>query len=139
VDGLHPAAGSRKLSEIHGNIWKVRCTQCGQLETNRAVPLPLLPRCAACAGLLRPHIVWFGESLDPADLEKSTAAVRSCDVLLIVGTSGVVHPAASFAALAKQAGAFVAEANLDPTPNTQVVDVALQGRAKDIVPELIRF
>ena len=138
VDGLHPAAGSRNLSEIHGNIWKVRCTQCRQVHANREVPLPLLPHCPACGGLLRPHIVWFGESLDPDDLDRSTAAVGSCEVLLIIGTSGVVHPAASFAALARQAGAFVAEINLDPTPNSQVVDVAIQGRAKEIVPELIR-
>ena len=137
VDGLHPDAGSRKLSEIHGNIWKVRCTQCGQVGTNRAVPIPLLPRCTACGGLLRPHIVWFGESLDPGDLDRSVTAVGSCEVLLIVGTSGLVHPAASFASLAKQAGAFVAEINLDSTPNTDIVDAAIQGRAAKIVPELL--
>jgi len=137
VDGLHPAAGARKLSEIHGNIWKVRCTQCGHVGTNRAVPIPILPRCPTCNGLLRPHIVWFGESLGPADLEHSLAAVRSCEVLLLVGTSGIVYPAASFASLAKEAGALVAEVNLDPTPNTQSVDIAIQGRAKDIVPELL--
>src|SRR5438309_5786329 len=134
VDGLHPAAGSQKLSEIHGNIWKVRCTQCGQVGPNRAMPLPIQPRCPGCDGLLRPHIVWLWESLDPVDVERSTSAVRSCEVLLIIGTSGIVYPAASFAALAKEAGAFVAEVNLDPTPNTQSVDIAIQGRAKDIVP-----
>jgi NAD-dependent deacetylase len=137
VDGLHPAAGSQKLSEIHGNIWKVRCTRCGQVGTNRAVPIPMPPRCATCEGLLRPHIVWFGESLNPEDLERSLCAVRSCEVLLIVGTSGIVHPAASFASLAKEAGAFVAEVNFAPTPHTPIVDVALQGRAKDIVPALL--
>src|SRR5216117_918898 len=128
---------SQKLSEIHGNIWKVRCTQCGQVGTNRTVPIPILPRCPRCDGLLRPHIVWFGESLDPVDLERSSSAVRSCEVLLIIGTSGIVYPAASFASLAKEAGAFVAEVNLDPTPNTQIVDVAIRGRAKDIVPVLL--
>ena len=138
VDGLHPAAGSRKLSEIHGNIWKVRCTQCRQVQENRAVPIPMLPLCPACGGLLRPHIVWFGESLDPDDLDRSVAAVGSCEMLLIIGTSGVVYPAASFAALAKQADAFVAEINLDPTPNSQVVDITIGGRAAEVVPELIR-
>src|SRR3989449_11471938 len=137
VDGLHPRAGSTKLSEIHGNIWKVRCTQCGHVGTNRAVPIPIPPRCPTCNGLLRPHIVWFGESLDPADLEHSLAAVRSCEVLLIIGTSGIVYPAASFASLAKEAGALVAEVNLDPTPNTQSVDIAIQGRAAEVVPELL--
>jgi NAD-dependent deacetylase len=137
VDGLHPAAGSRKLSEIHGNIWKVRCTQCRQVQENRAVPLPLLPFCPACGGLLRPHIVWFGESLDPDDLARSMTAVGSCEVLLIIGTSGVVYPAASFASLARQAGAFVAEITLDPTPNSQVVDITIGGRAAEVVPELL--
>lgn len=138
VDGLHPAAGSRKLSEIHGNIWKVRCTQCRQVHTNREVPIPILPLCPACGGLLRPHIVWFGESLDPDDLDRSLAEVGSCEVLLLIGTSGVVYPAASFAALAKQADAFVAEINLNPTPNSQIVDIAIGGRAAEVVPELVR-
>ena len=138
VDGLHPDAGSQKLSEIHGNIWKVRCTQCRQVHRNREVPIPILPLCPTCGGLLRPHIVWFGESLDPDDLDRSASAVGSCEVLLIIGTSGIVYPAASFASLARQAGAFVAEINLDPTPNSSIVDVAIQGRAAEIVPALIR-
>jgi len=138
VDGLHPDAGARQLSEIHGNIWKVRCTQCRQVHRNRAVPIPILPLCPACGGLLRPHIVWFGESLDPDDLDRSAAAVGSCEVLLIIGTSGLVYPAAAFASLAKQAGSFVAEINLDPTPNSEIVNVAIQGRAQAVVPELIR-
>lgn len=137
VDGLHPDAGSRKLSEIHGNIWKVRCTQCWQVHTNRQVPIRILPLCPACGGLLRPHIVWFGESLDPDDLDRTVAVVGSCEMLLIIGTSGVVYPAASFASLAKQAGAFVAEINLDPTPNSQIVDVTIGGRAAEVVPELL--
>jgi NAD-dependent deacetylase len=137
VDGLHRDAGSTKLSEIHGNIWKVRCTACGRIDDNRQVPIPILPACAACGELVRPHIVWFGESLAAEDLAKSYEALESCDVLLIVGTSGIVYPAASFAPVAKSAGAFVVEINLDSTPNSGVVDVALQGRAKDIVPLLL--
>jgi NAD-dependent deacetylase len=136
VDGLHRDAGSTRLSEIHGNIWKVRCTACGRLEDNRQVPVPIPPACTACGRLVRPHIVWFGESLAAEDITKSYAALESCEVLLIIGTSGIVHPAASFAPVAKSAGAFVVEINLDATPNSGVVDVALQGRAKDIVPLL---
>lgn len=137
VDGLHGAAGSRKLSEIHGNIWKVRCTACGRVDTNHDVPITILPSCAACGGMLRPHIVWFGESLDPEDLRRSFEAVNSCEAMLIIGTSGVVCPAASFASVAKAAGAFVVEINLDPTPHTELVEVSLQGRAKDLVPHLL--
>jgi len=137
VDGLHRSAGSEKLSEIHGNIWMVRCTACGRIEENRDVPIPLLPSCRQCGGLLRPHIVWFGESLGHEDLTRSTAALEQCDVLLVIGTSGVVYPAAGFAAVAKQAGAFVAEINPEPTPQSELVDLVLRGRAKEIMPLLL--
>ena len=137
VDGLHRAAGSRKLSEIHGNIWMVRCTGCHRVVENRDVPIQLLPMCTGCRHLLRPHIVWFGESLAEEDLRQSYTALRSCDLCLIIGTSGVVYPAAGFASIAKDAGAFVAEINLTITPQTTLVDVCLEGRAKDIVPLLV--
>ncbi len=137
VDGLHPLAGSRRLSEIHGNIWKVRCTGCGLVEGNRDVPIAMLPSCRTCQALLRPHIVWFGESLAEEDLLRSYAALELCDVLLIVGTSGMVYPAASFASVAKSAGAYVVELNLDPTPQSDMVDISINGRAKDLVPQLV--
>jgi NAD-dependent deacetylase len=137
VDGLHRDAGSTRLSEIHGNIWKVRCTTCGLVEDNRQVPIPILPVCTACGKPVRPHIVWFGESLAEEDIAKSYAALESCEVLLIIGTSGIVYPAASFAPVARSAGAFVVEINLDSTPNSGIADIALQGRAKDVVPLLL--
>lgn len=137
VDGLHRAAGSTMLSEIHGNIWKVRCTGCGEIAENRDIPIALPPHCPGCRGLLRPHIVWFGESLAPEDINRSYAALERCELLLIIGTSGLVYPAASFASIAKSAGAYVVEINLDATPNSNLVDVSLQGRAKDLVPLLI--
>jgi NAD-dependent deacetylase len=137
VDGLHRAAGSRKISEIHGNIWKVRCTACGAIEENRAVPIPILPSCGRCAAVLRPHIVWFGEALNEEELRRSYEALERCEVLLIVGTSGIVYPAASFAPVAKAAGAFVIEVNVEATPGVGLVDAALQGRAKDVVPALL--
>jgi NAD-dependent deacetylase len=137
VDGLHRAAGSRRLSEIHGNIWMVRCTGCGIVIEDRRVPIPILPTCDACGALLRPHIVWFGESLDPADLRRCAETLQSCDLLLVIGTSGVVYPAAGFASIAKQAGATVVEINLDETPQSDLVDLALRGRAKDLVPQLL--
>jgi NAD-dependent deacetylase len=137
VDGLHRAAGSQLLSEIHGNIWKVRCTGCGVISENREVPLPLLPTCQRCQALLRPHIVWFGESLDAKDLSRCDAALRACDLLIVIGTSGVVHPAAGFASLAKEIGALVIEINLESTQHSELVDLSLQGRAKDLVPLLL--
>jgi NAD-dependent deacetylase len=137
VDGLHRIAGSRKLSEIHGNIWMVRCTECGHVEENRDVPIAILPACKRCAGLLRPHIVWFGESLDPEDLIRCDAALQRCNVLVVIGTSGVVYPAAGFVSRAKEAGAFVGEINPDDTPHTSLADISLRGRAKDVVPLLL--
>lgn len=136
VDGLHRAAGSQRLSEIHGNIWKVRCTGCGLVSDNREVPLPILPTCSLCQALLRPHIVWFGESLWEEDLRRCDEALRSCDLLLVIGTSGVVYPAAGFAAVAKEGGALVIEINLESTQQSDLVDLSLQGRAKDLVPLL---
>ena len=137
VDGLHRAAGSEQLSEIHGNIWKVRCTVCGDIEDNHDTPITILPSCSRCHGLLRPHIVWFGESLFSSDLDRCADALRSCDVLLVIGTSGVVYPAAGFAAVAKNAGAFVAEINPDATPQSETVDLLLRGRAKELMPLLL--
>ena len=138
VDGLHRAAGSTKLSEIHGNIWMVRCTACGAVTENHQVPLPLPPHCKQCGGLLRPHIVWFGESLQEEDLARCAKQLQACDVLLVIGTSGVVYPAAGFASIAKEAGAYVIEVNLDPTPQSDLVDIALRGRAKELVPLLLQ-
>jgi NAD-dependent deacetylase len=116
----------------------VRCTQCQPVVENRDLPIAILPLCTTCGGLLRPHIVWFGESLAEEDLGHSEAALQCSDLCLIIGTSGLVYPAAGFASVAKQAGAFVVEINLDPTPHTGLVDASLRGRAKDIVPLLLQ-
>jgi NAD-dependent deacetylase len=137
VDGLHARAGSGDPVELHGNIWRVRCTACGRLAEDRRVPIPILPRCGACGGLLRPHIVWFGESLEAAVLERAVGAFESAEAALIVGTSGVVHPAASLAGLAKRAGAFVVEVNPEPTPYGGRVDVTLEGKAGEVLPRLV--
>jgi NAD-dependent deacetylase len=137
VDGLHRMAGSKNLYELHGDIWKVRCTSCGRVTDNHEVPLSSLPLCGTCGGLLRPHIVWFGEALDRLTLTLSFQAVESCEVMVIVGTSGLVYPAAMLMPSAKAHGAFVAEVNLDPSLHSSNVDLSLQGRAKEIIPLLI--
>jgi len=137
VDGLHAKAGSKNITEMHGNIWKTRCTVCGDVSHNSDVPIAILPHCKKCNGLLRPHIVWFGESLDPADIKRSMDAMHTCEVLLVIGTSGIVQPAASFVSTAKGAGAYVVEINIEETPNSYLVDEVLVGRASDVVPLLI--
>lgn len=137
VDGLHALAGSRNLLEIHGCIWRLRCTGCGEVREERSLELPELPHCRQCNSLLRPDVVWFGESLDEELLERAWQAAAGCQVMLVVGTSAVVQPAAYLARVAKEAGAVVIEVNLEPTPNTAWVEIALLGPAGEILPRLL--
>jgi NAD-dependent deacetylase len=137
VDGLHLLAGSRHLLEIHGNIWRVRCTRCHKVVLDRSPHMGHLPTCAACGGLLRPDVVWFGESLDPEILNQAVEAAEKCQIMLVVGTSSVVQPAASLAFTAKSGGAMLAEINLDRTPNSELMDIVLLGKAGEILPRLL--
>jgi NAD-dependent deacetylase len=137
IDGLHQAAGSRKMIELHGNIWWVRCTGCGGVTEDRRVPLPPLPACESCGALLRPNVVWFGEMLDPKVLDIAYRTIEGCQVMMVVGTSGVVQPAASMGATARKRGAFVAEINLEPTPYTGVYDLSILGKAGEVLPLLV--
>ncbi|CAE1321586.1 SIRT5 [Acanthosepion pharaonis] len=109
IDGLHYRAGSSRITELHGNLFKTRCTKCGEVAQAKvaliqkpkdaAIPVELLPRCKkdSCKGLLRPHVVWFGESLDPVVLMKTEEILEKCDLCLVVGTSSIVYPAAMYA------------------------------------------
>jgi NAD-dependent deacetylase len=137
VDGLHLLAGSRNLLELHGNLWKVRCTKCHKITVDRSTELGISPKCASCGGLLRPHVVWFGESLDPSILNQSIDASRMSQVMLVIGTSSLVQPAASLAVEAKSGGAVVAEINLETTPHSHLMDISLLGKAGEIVPKLV--
>jgi NAD-dependent deacetylase len=137
VDGLHALAGSQKVLELHGCLWKVRCTGCRRVREDRSPELGNSPVCPSCGSPLRPHVVWFGESLDPEILQGAAEASRHAQVMLVVGTSAIVQPAASLALEAKSHGALVAEFSLESTPNTRFMDVSVQGRAGDIVPRLL--
>lgn len=137
IDGLHQKAGSRELLELHGNIWWVRCTGCGKKEEDLRIPLPQLPTCGSCNSLLRPHVVWFGEMLDADILNTAYAEISDCDLMLIVGTSGTVQPAASMGVQAKRNGAIVAEINLDATPYSGTYHYAVAGKSGEILPQLL--
>ena len=139
VDGLHGKAGSRNLLEIHGNLWKVRCLQCHRVHLDESPDMGPLPRCESCGGLLRPHVVWFGESLDSDLLQRAVQAARTAEVMLVIGTSAVVQPAASLALEAKAAGALVVEINLERTPHSDRLDFSLLGKAGEIVPRLVEI
>ncbi len=136
VDGLHRKAGSENVIEIHGNLWRVRCVEEGKTFYLNDVPLKEIPPRCSCGALVRPDVVWFGESLDPQLISKAHAALTSCDLLFVIGTSGVVQPVASFPSLAKQSGAQIIEINLDTTPISALADITLRGKSGEILPAL---
>lgn len=137
VDGLHDRAGSRKVLKLHGDIWTVRCLGCGREQRDERVPLPELPPRCACGALLRPGVVWFGETLPPEVFEAAEQATREAEVFLVVGTSAVVYPAARLIPTAKAVGGKVIEVNLEETPFSAQVDCSLRGRAGELLPQLI--
>jgi NAD-dependent deacetylase len=137
VDGLHALAGSRRMVELHGNLWRVRCLGCGRTGEDRRVPLPELPpRCAACGSRLRPDIVWFGEALPEEAVREAFGAAESAEAVLVVGTSSLVFPAAALPQVASEHGAFVVEVNPEVTPFTARASAALRGKAAEVVPLL---
>lgn len=139
VDGLHALAGSTDIVELHGNIWRTRCTGCSEIKENRALGGDALPLCDKedCSALLRPDIVWFGETLDPEILSRALKAVDSAEMVFVVGTSAVVQPAASFAIRAKEHGAYVVEVNPGDTPISSYVDIRFQEKAGAVMPLFI--
>ncbi len=140
VDGLHRLAGSRNVVELHGNIWRARCTrEPGRVVDQRGeADSEGVPACV-CGSPMRPDVVWFGEALDEAAVDLAVRAVRACDVLLVVGTSALVYPVAALPALARRGQALVVEVNVDDTPLTDSVDVVLRGPSGVLLPELERM
>jgi NAD-dependent deacetylase len=137
VDGLHQAAGSEHVLEIHGSIWKVRCIAgCGEWEDRRPALPELPPRCA-CGALLRPAVVWFGEALPPERIDAATRAALSCQLFLVIGTSGVVEPAASLARWAVDAGAMLAEFNPEPTRLSHLARWQFRSPAGIALPQVV--
>ena len=138
VDDLHLRAGTENLIRLHGSIWELSCwNRCAAAAwRDKRTPLPELPpRCPTCGGLARPAVVWFGESLNPADVDAAHDA-SACEVFLTVGTSAIVYPAAAFLHRAKTAGAFTAEINLEETPASELVDIAIHEPAEDVLVEI---
>ena len=138
VDDLHIVAGTRGLIRLHGSIWELSCTvsRCGGSWRDERVPLSEMPpRCPNCGGLARPAVVWFGEPL-PDDAIDAALQSTFCDVFLTIGTSALVYPAAAFADVARERGAFTAEINLDETPASSAVHVTIRGRAEEVLPAL---
>ncbi len=136
IDGLHQKAGSQNVLTLHGDVWRVRCTGCDYRGEDHRVPMPKIPpRCTRCGGMLRPDVVWFGESL-PGDVLQTAFDVSSqAALMLVVGTSALVQPAASLPLLAKQNGATLIEVNPQETPLSPYADEVLRGPAGEILPD----
>jgi NAD-dependent deacetylase len=140
IDNLHRRAGSVTVHELHGNIERNYCLQCG--ATYRGTEVPLTegrPSCTRCGGLVRPDVVWFGEFLPEEAWEAAVRAAESADLFMSIGTSALVYPAASLPLTAKRRGAFLVEVNTESTPLTDRVDEFLVGSAATILPELVRL
>lgn len=139
IDGLHQLSGNRNLVEMHGNLWQIRCISCGIIEQSHDVPLKELPPiCKSCGSVGRPNVVWFGEIIPISVIDKTLIAIEKCQVMLIVGTSGVVEPAASMGLVAKQTGKTVIEVNLEPTINSPLYDLSIIGKSGEVLPMLCR-
>lgn len=134
IDGLHQAAGSSWVAEIHGSTTRVRCHRsCGYFaawEDNTP------HQCPVCSAPARPDVVWFGEALDAMLFELAEETAESADVFFTVGTSGIVQPAASLATLAKNSGALVIEVNPGETPQSVIADYAVRASATEFFPSI---
>ncbi|ESO02068.1 hypothetical protein HELRODRAFT_184965 [Helobdella robusta] len=160
IDELHYTAGSKNIIELHGSLFRVRCTKCGHREVDRSspicealkdrgepdvdvpdarIPVDQLPKCRQpdCGGLVRPDVVWFGEMLDEVVLQKATAELDTCDLCLVVGTSSVVYPAAMFAPELASRGVTVAEFNVEETPASGAFKYYFQGPSGETLPSAL--
>jgi NAD-dependent deacetylase len=140
VDNLHERAGSQSVVHLHGSIAAFRCSGCRRpyaLQAgDRNTTMP--PTCPACGAYVRPDVVWFGELLPDEALENAWTKAESCDVMLVVGTSGVVYPAAQLPYLAKRAGSVIIDVNVEANPISEMADLFLQGPSGEVLPRLVK-
>lgn len=143
VDDLHERAGSRDVIHLHGSLAAFRCERCHAAYDGVVEPLDHEvervdpPRCPACGGAIRPGVVWFGEVLPVDAWERAVEASERCDLLLVVGTSGIVHPAAGLPFTALASGAAVVEVNPDDTAISDFVHHRWRSTAAQALPELV--
>jgi NAD-dependent deacetylase len=136
VDRLHEMAGSPSVIHLHGSVFRNKCADCGVAMPEVSSDLEMPPRCAACGGLCRPDIVWFGEGLPQTEWRVAAKAAETAEVVLLVGTSATVYPAAELPVIAKRAGALVVQINPAPTPLDPIAH-NLRGAAGEVLPKLV--
>ena len=146
VDGLHQRAGSEDMIELHGNIQRNKCIVCdAKYESLSELAAPggkeltqKIPPLCQCGGKIRPDVVWFGEMLPEEVIKKAFALSSNCDLFFSIGTSAVVHPAASLPLLAKRNGAYLVEINIEPTELSFISDELLLGKAGEVLPQVVK-
>jgi len=139
VDNFHNRAGSKTVYELHGNIEKNYCINCGKrFDFENLIVEDKVPKCN-CGGLIRPDIVWFGEYLPEEAYSLSEHAAKTCDVMFVIGTSAVVYPAANIAYIAKRSGKFLVEINIERTELSGLADISLIGKAGEILPQILQL
>lgn len=140
VDSLHQRAGSRNVIEFHGSGETLTCLSCGGKFRIEDIDLENIPPLCHCGGILKPDVVFFGEPIPPEALKIAFELAERCDLLLVVGTSAQVYPAASIPRIARDSGARVVEINLEPTPLThEVSHLFIEGKAGEILPEIVQL
>jgi NAD-dependent deacetylase len=144
TDGLHKDSGARRVIELHGSGRTVECLECGHLEPRAAVQerlgVEMPPRCRSCGGgFLKPTVVLFGEPMPAAAVKEAFELASAADVMLVVGTSLVVYPAAEIPLVAVRAGARMIVINAEPTPFDRLAEVVIHGRSGEVLPELTRL
>ncbi|MEW6051646.1 MAG: NAD-dependent deacylase [Candidatus Zixiibacteriota bacterium] len=140
VDNLHRLAGSTEVLELHGNIYRNKCAKCGRLfEETEEIEPSRIPACRYCGGAIRPDVVWFGEMLPEDVIDLAFRRSEEADLFLSVGTSALVHPAATLPVVAKRHGAVLVEINPEPTPLSELADYAIQQPAGQALPALMNL
>lgn len=146
VDGLHLDAGSKRVLELHGSLRRTRCLSCKVVADRGLEVLANRPICPACGGFLRPDIVWFHEMLPPGVMEAAQKFALQCDILIVVGTSAVVYPAAGLIDIVRDRGDYggrpagtILEFNLEPTAVSDLVDVGVFGPSGQTLPRLLEL
>lgn len=139
VDGLHHEAGNKHVIEFHGNHRRANCMTCGKQIKSEDISLKTLPPRCECGGVIRPDVVFFGEAIPHDALTSSNQETKSCSVMLVIGTSAEVQPAASLPDIAKSSGATVIEINIEATGFTGYTsDYFIKGKAGEILPKIVK-
>ncbi|MBD3257307.1 NAD-dependent protein deacylase [candidate division GN15 bacterium] len=138
VDNLHRLAGSTHLLELHGNIQRNKCVACNRIVDREMVIDPdAIPVCEDCGGKIRPDVVWFGELLPTQVIDEAFRRAEDAELFFSIGTSALVHPAASLPLISRRAGATLIEVNPDQTPITDLADYSFRGKSGDVLPQLV--